>query len=45
MAFEQPIGVWVERGNAVGVPAHGITVVLEAMGQGACRLVRAFPTK
>lgn len=45
MAFEQPIGVLVERGNAVGVPAHGITVVLEAMGQGACRLVTAFPTK
>lgn len=45
MAFEQPIGVWVERGSAVGVPAHGITVVLEAMGQGSCRLVTAFPTK
>lgn len=45
MAFEQPIGVWVDRGNAVGIPAHGITVVLEAMGHGACRLVTAFPTK
>ncbi|GHD61094.1 hypothetical protein GCM10017083_48030 [Thalassobaculum fulvum] len=45
MAFEQPIGVWVERGNASAVPAHGITVVLEAMGKGACRLVTAFPTK
>ena len=45
MAFEQPIGVWVERGNASGVPAHGITVVLEAMGKGSCRLVTAFPTK
>lgn len=45
MAFDQPIGVWVERGNASGIPAHGITVVLEAMGKGACRLVTAFPTK
>jgi hypothetical protein len=45
MAFEQPIGVWVERGRAAGIPAHGITVVLEAMGQGRCRLVTAFPTK
>lgn len=45
MAFEQPIGVWVERGRAAGIPAHGITVVLEAMGQGTCRLVTAFPTK
>ncbi len=45
MAFEQPIGVWVERGNASGIPAHGITVVLEAMGKGACRLVTAFPTR
>ena len=45
MAFEQPIGILVERGNASGRPAHGITVVLEAMGKGACRLVTAFPTK
>lgn len=45
MAFEQPIGLLVERGNASGVPAHGIRVILEAMGQGACRLVTAFPTK
>jgi hypothetical protein len=45
MAFEQPIGVLVERGNASGVPAHGIRVILEATGQGACRLVTAFPTR
>lgn len=45
MAFEQPIGVWVERGNASGTPAHGLTVVLEVIGEGACRLVTAFPTK
>lgn len=44
-AFEQPIGVLVERGNASGLPAHGIRVILEAMGQGACRLVTAFPTR
>lgn len=45
MAFEQPIGILVERGNGSGFPAHGITVVLEAMGGGACRLVTAFPTR
>lgn len=45
MAFEQPIGLLVERGNASGVPAHGIKVILEAMGQGTCRLVTAYPTR
>lgn len=45
MAFEQPIGILVERGNGSGFPAHGITVVLEAIGGGACRLVTAFPTR
>jgi hypothetical protein len=45
MAFEQPIGILVERGNGSGFPAHGITVILEAMGGGACRLVTAFPTR
>ena len=45
MAFEQPIGILVERGNASGLPAHGITVILEAMGSGTCRLVTAFPTR
>lgn len=45
MAFEQPIGLLVERGNASGVPAHGIRVILEATGQGNCRLVTAFPTR
>lgn len=44
-AFEQPIGVLVERGSPVGIPAHGIKVILEAIGQGDCRLVAAYPTK
>lgn len=45
MAFEQPIGVLVERGSTSAVPAHGIRVILEATGQGTCRLVTAFPTR
>ncbi len=44
MAFEQPIGRVVPRGQAIAEPGHGLRLFVRANGDGTCHLLTAYPT-